>query len=192
MPGVTVEMFDWWFVWHSLENFRYTIWDPEDHIQAQNQQKLRCMDPSLTIREKLWDTTHFVIEDIGMGPGPLVLNFKYPGDLGFDTSKIGTKDCASIVCARGNGYGCPPFALPDVVMCHVAREIPGGLEMRSRFWLGYTCKDRKVFKSLPDWTRFPLFAPMGLLMHNIKEFTNLAALLPRIYAEEKGNFTYSM
>lgn len=190
MPGVTVEMFDWWFVWHSLDNLRYTIWDPEDHKQAQSQHKLRSMDPILTMREKLWDTTHFVIEDIGMGLAPLVLNFKYPGDLGFDTSRIGTKDCATIVCSRGNGYGYPPFASPDVVMCHFVREIDGGIELRSRFWLGYTCQNGKIIKSLPDWGRFPMMGPMGLCMHNIKEFANLAALLPRVYAEEKDNFTY--
>jgi hypothetical protein len=34
----------------------------------------------------------------------------------------------------------------------------------------------------------PAFGPMALCLHNIKEFTNLAALLPKIYAEEKDNF----
>ena len=28
MPGVTPEMFEWWFAWHSLEDLRYRIWDP--------------------------------------------------------------------------------------------------------------------------------------------------------------------
>ena len=31
MPGVTPEMFDWWFAWHGLDPMRYTIWDKEDH-----------------------------------------------------------------------------------------------------------------------------------------------------------------
>lgn len=34
MPGVTPEMFEWWFAWHSLEDLRYRIWDPEDHYYA--------------------------------------------------------------------------------------------------------------------------------------------------------------
>jgi hypothetical protein len=32
MPGVSGEMFDWWFAWHGLDNLRYTIWNREDHL----------------------------------------------------------------------------------------------------------------------------------------------------------------
>lgn len=190
MPGVTGEMFDWWMVWHSLDNLRYTIWDAEDHRQAQSQQKKRAMDPCLTMREKLWDTSHSIIEDIGMGLDGLCLNFINPADLGYDTSKIGTKACSTIVCGRGNGIGLPPFSPPDCIMTHFMREVEGGVELRSRFWLGYTVKNRKIIKTLPDWVRFPVFGPLGLCLHNAKEFTNLAQLLPRIYAEEKDKFDY--
>ncbi len=32
MPGVTVEMMDWWFPWHSVgSDLRYKIWDPADY-----------------------------------------------------------------------------------------------------------------------------------------------------------------
>lgn len=31
MPGVTPEMFDWWFAWHGLDPMRYVIWDKDDH-----------------------------------------------------------------------------------------------------------------------------------------------------------------
>lgn len=32
MPGVTAEMFNWWFGWHSVtSDLRYKLWDPEDH-----------------------------------------------------------------------------------------------------------------------------------------------------------------
>ncbi len=188
MPGVTVEMFDWWFAWHGLDNFRYTVWDPEDHRQAQSLQKERAKDPELSIKEKYWDTTHYVIEDTGLGMEQLSINFKYPGDLGFDMSKYGTAACGTIVCAKGTGVGQPPFASPDTIMCHFVREIEGGIELRTRFWMGWTVKDGNDFKALPDGFRMPPIAPMSLLMHNIKEFTNLAAILPKIYAEEKDNF----
>ena len=26
MPGVTVEMVDWWYAWHGLEDLRYMLW----------------------------------------------------------------------------------------------------------------------------------------------------------------------
>lgn len=188
MPGVTVEMFDWWFAWHGLDNLRYTIWDPEDHYKAESMQKKRVLDPDLTLREKYWDTTHEVVEDIGMGPEGLFINFRYPGDLGFDVSKINTEDCGTIVCAKGYGKGHPPFASADTIMCHFIREIAGGVELRTRFWMGWTVEEGKDIKALPNWVRMPPMGPMSLLLHNIKEFTNLATLLPRIYAEEKENF----
>ena len=188
MPGVTPEMFDWWFAWHGLDNLRYTIWDNEDHHKAESMQKIRTLDPDLDIREKYWDTTHEVLEDVGMGPEGLFINFKYPGDLGFDMSKIGTEACGTIVCAKGNGKGQPPFASPDTIMCHFIREVEGGVELRTRFWMGWTHLDGKDIKGLPDGFRMPPMGPMALCLHNIKEFTNLAALLPKIYAEEKDNF----
>ena len=29
MPGVTLEMLEWWFAWHGIESLRYKIWDPD-------------------------------------------------------------------------------------------------------------------------------------------------------------------
>lgn len=188
MPGVTVEMFDWWFAWHGLDNLRYTIWDPEDHYKAETMQRQKAMDPDLSYKERYWDTTHHVVENIGMGPEGLYINFKNPGDLGFDVDQIGTPVCGTIVCAKGFGEGQPPFASPATIMTHFIREIEGGVELRTRFWMGWTVSNGKDVKELPDGFRMPDFGPRALCLHNIKEFTNLAALLPKIFAEEKNNF----
>ena len=35
MPGVTAEMFNWWFGWHSVtSDLRYKIWNHDDHWYA--------------------------------------------------------------------------------------------------------------------------------------------------------------
>lgn len=188
MPGVTAEMFDWWFAWHGLDNLRYTIWDNEDHYRAESMQREKNKNPLLSYKERYWDTTHYVYEDVGMGPSGLYINFKNPGDMGFDESKIGSSACSTIVCANGHGEGNPPFASPDAIMCHFIRDIDGGVELRTRFWMGYTCTNGTAVKTLPDGMRFPPMGPMGLCLHNIKEFTNLAQLLPRVFAEERDNF----
>ena len=73
-------------------------------------------------------------------------------------------------------------------MCHFVREIEGGVELRTRFWMGYYFLNGKLIKGLPDNVRFPEMVLKGLNLHNIKEFTNLAALLPRIFPEERDNF----
>ena len=184
MPGVTGEMFDWWFAWHGLDNLRYTIWDHEDHYRAESQQKEKARNPMLSYKERYWDTTHLVYEDTGLGPQDILINFKNPGDLGFDVSQIGTSACATIVCAHGLG----PDGKPGTIMCHFVREIEGGVELRTRFWMGCGIQKGKVVKVLPDGVSFPLMPLRALNLHNIKEFTNLAALLPRIFPEERDNF----
>lgn len=188
MPGVTAEMFDWYFAWHGLEDLRYKIWDPEDHYYARSQNRKKALDPDLTCQEKLWDTSHEILEDTGMGPSTIVINFKYPGDCGFDASKIGTEACSTIVCGKGYGKGEPPYAMPPTFMTHFVRNIEGGIELRSRFWMGWGYVNGKDVKFIPEGVRYPDAAPMTLAMHNVKEFTNLAAILPSLYAEEKDNW----
>ncbi len=34
MPGVTPEMWDWWFGWHGCKDSRYKLWHPKSHISA--------------------------------------------------------------------------------------------------------------------------------------------------------------
>lgn len=186
MPGVTKDMFEWWFAWHGMEDLRYKIWDPEDHFYARQQNIEKAMDESLPMRERIWGTTHVVLEDIGAGADDLVLDFAYPKDLGYDQDLIGTKYCAAMMCA--NGHGIKPGQGVAAVMTHMIREIEGGVELRSRFWIGYQIVDKEPVKLLPPGIQVPLEVPQGLYAHNIKEFTHLAAILPQIYAEEKENF----
>ena len=128
MPGVTPEMFEWWFAWHSLEDLRYRIWDPEDHYYARQQMREKTLDQSLPMRERTWGTVHHVLEDIGPGPDELVLEFRYPHELGYEEEKVGTDACAALICA--NGHGPVPGQGVAAIMTHFVREIPGGIELR--------------------------------------------------------------
>lgn len=52
MPGVTGEMLDWWFPWHSVgSDLRYKIWDPEDHYFARAYKADYVCDPNVPINE---------------------------------------------------------------------------------------------------------------------------------------------
>ena len=57
----------------------------------------------------------------------------------------------------------------------------------SRFWIGYGMDDDKIICTLPEGVRVPVEVSQGLFAHNIKEFSNLAAILPAVYAENKDN-----
>jgi hypothetical protein len=188
MPGVTTEMFEWWFAWHSLEDVRYMIWDPDDHFYARAQDRAHVLNENLPMRERTWGVTHEVLEDIGAGPGRLLINFKHPEDMGFEADKIGTEYCATIMAGDGFSPGDEPGPPVAAVMVHFVRETGGGIELRSRFWMGYLIKDGEAVKVMPDGVSMPLEAPMGLFAHNIKEYSNLAELLPLLYAEEKDNW----
>lgn len=182
MPDVTPEMFDWWFGWHSVgSDLRYKIWDKEDHYHARAMDPAYVLDPSVPNNQKTWGVTHDILEDIGMGPDPLQLAFQKPSDIGYDMSKIGTPTCTTMVCAVGKS-GCP------AVMTHKAVAAEGGIWFKSHFWIGYGLEDGRLVKLLPDGASVPEMMPRALFGHNIKEFANLASILPELYAEEKDNW----
>mgnify|MGYP006964173643 CR=1 FL=1 len=53
MPGVTGEMLDWWFPWHSVgSDLRYKIWDPEDHYFARAYPASYVVDPNVPMNQK--------------------------------------------------------------------------------------------------------------------------------------------
>ncbi|MNP36999.1 hypothetical protein D3C76_1304230 [compost metagenome] len=72
------------------------------------------------------------------------------------------------------------------VMMHLFREVDGGVESRTRFWMGYNIIDKKLCKLLPDGIQMPIQAPMGLAFHNVEEYSNLAEILPSLYSEMNG------
>ena len=178
MPGVTKEMFEWWFAWHGLAPLRYKIWDRDDHFGIETTHRERLLDQNIPMNERIWGVTHSVIEDTGAGPQPLNINFKSPKEMGFDMEALKKSKVLSIACANDD----------TAVMVHSIREISDGIELRSRFWLGYNIVDKKPVKLIPDGVKIPQEVPEGLIRHNVKEFSNLAKILPSLYEEEKDNY----
>lgn len=189
LPGVTGEMFDWWFTWHPIDRLRYAIWDPEDHFDVDLKDRARAVDPSLSIRERHWNSTHYVWEDAGFGGIDLLeINFKRPRDLGYDERMIDTDACNALICANCVTYGTADQPDVPVVMTHFLRPKEAGSELRSRFWFGWQIIDRTPVKAIPDGAVIPKEAPLALLRHNVVEFTNLASILPEVYAQEKDHW----
>lgn len=182
MPRVTVEMMDWWFAWHPIgSDLRYKLWDHDDHYYARANKPEYILNPEVPMNEKTWGVDHDILEDIGMGPSPLRMHFMRPRDCGYDETLIGGDNCNSLVCAVGEG-DTPAF------MTHKFCKVEGGIQLISRFWMGYALIDGSLTKVVPDGVCMPEMAPKALFTHNIKEFTNLAAILPALYAEEKDNW----
>ena len=183
MPHVTGEMLDWWFPWHSVgSDLRYKIWDPQEHYFARADRADYVCDPNVPMNQKTWGVNHIVLEDVGGGPDLLKLCFKRPSDFGYDESLIGTDACQSLVCAIGEG-NCA------AAMTHKWAPYEDGVLFSSRFWIGFRMEENgNIVKGLPDGVRLPEEVTKGLFAHNIKEFSNLAAILPDVYRENKDLF----
>jgi hypothetical protein len=188
-PGLTGEMFDWWFAWHPIDRLRYAIWDSYDHYDVYVDDPAHTRDMSLSMRERHWDSVHNIWEDIGTGNIDLLrIHFRKPSDLGYDMSKIGTDACNALCCANVKVVGNEQLHDVPVVMTHFLRPVEGGSELRSRFWFGWQIVDKVAVKSIPDGVRVPAAGPVALLNHNVKEYSNLARILPSVYREEKDNW----
>ena len=176
MPGVTPEMFDWWFAWHGLDSLRYKIWNRDEHYYVQSQNVAQNLDESLSMKERYRNTTHAIKESLlpDQPPVDVRLTFLPPEKVGFSPEKL-REFKGTIVCTGGMS-----------IMVHFIRPTENGCELRTRFWIGYSAVEGKVAK-MPGFTADPRMGT-AFLLHNVKEFTHLAEILPGVYAEFKDDF----
>lgn len=194
MPGVTVEMINWWFAWHSLEDLRYKIWWPKGHfaVSISDEDRKKVLNPGRPAPLKFLGITHHVVEDVGVGTENIMIRFLTPEEVGFDMSRFKAPNVGTVVAANGlsSAEGAPPDGpKAPAVMCHFIREIPDGVEFRSRFWMGYHIIDKKPKLLLPPDVKIPETVPQELGRHNVFEYSNLRAILPQIYEEQNGQIT---
>ncbi len=178
--GVDVPMVKWWFAWHALENLRYMLWFPKGHfgIHINEADRKAILDPKVPIEEKIYGRVHQVIEDTGNGPEDIQIAFMRPQAMGLNIEGTPVK---WIVAANGMSIARATGIKAPAVMFHSIREIEGGVEFRSRFWLGYHFIEGKPVKLIPEGIRIPLEAMKGLAYHNVEEYSHLATILPRLY-----------
>jgi len=193
MPGVTVEMIDWWFAWHAIEDLRYRIWYPPYHlgIGVDEWARPRLLDPDVPVRDKCRHIIHHVTEDVGMGAEHIDIHFLGPEEMGFDMERFVAPNVGTFVGGFGfslNEHQPPEIPAAPAIMCHFIREVHGGVEWRTRFWMGYTLMNGHPVCMLPPGVHVPEEAPYGLANHNVYEYGRLKALLPLIHAELGGTY----
>ncbi len=185
MPGVTPEMWDWWFGWHSSESARYKLWHPDAHAYAGIRSD-RTARTDLTDQQKYLNNVSYVDEVIGGHLDQLAISFTSPGRFGIDVNRFeGTAVTGTV------GTSLVPVNVG--ILCHQVRPTEGGSEMRSRFYLnvaGTRALDAasvacaiKRGPSLPRSITFDLKFGAALLRHCGEEMNHLAGFLPELYAE---------
>jgi hypothetical protein len=130
--------------------------------------------------ERIYGVSHTVTEDTGFGPEKIDINFKNPVDLGYDPQLLAQSDSDIVAAANGE----------TALMLHVVRPVDDGIELRSRFWLGWNVdlQTHEPVRVIPDDAKIDGEVAKRLGLHNIKEMTNLAQILPSLYAENKDKF----
>ena len=131
MPGVTGAMFEWWMGWHYMEHQRYKLWHPRAHI-ANGTKEMKGDDPGLSDREK-YMTTHYVTEYVGNTKQDITISFLDPREYFSTTSVFAANGITATICGTV-ALQRAPITIGRLI--HQIREVEGGSEMRSRFWLG--------------------------------------------------------
>ena len=183
MPGVTPAMVDWWFGWHGDASAKYKLWHPQAHVHA----GWRETPPAGTSGRALYvGQTSIVDEYIGSDLIRGAISFVPPASFGFTDPRLDDDQQATIVCAR-LGLGDAPINIG--YLAHHVRAVPGGSEMRSRFWMGGAhVAGRNLIGSLAATVakrvlRITESDARALLVHCGQEMPHLAAFLPALYAE---------
>ncbi len=187
MPGVTGAMFEWWMGWHYMENQRYKLWHPRAHV-ANGTKDMRGDDPDLSDREK-YMTTHHVTEFIGDHCEDITITFQDPDLFFADTSDFLARDITATVCGK---VGLQHAPVNVGYLIHQIREVEGGSEMRSRFWLGKPelkglRPDGRINRMIGSkWITGRLAGSnigRAMVVHCGMEMNHLAGFLPDLYAD---------
>jgi hypothetical protein len=185
MPGVTPQMLDWWFNWHPLEGLRYAMWCPVAHTDIGVKDPAQHLDSSgVELRERNYGSTHYPVEGFNLeGAQRVAIDFFSPRDYGLDMELFTEPGISRAYCAN---VTLSLLKTPFNTFFHAVREVEGGVEYRSRYWIGYTMKSgvpRRVKRPMPfkmkDLAR-------NNCLHSLTEYNNLTSFLPQLYEEMGG------
>jgi hypothetical protein len=180
MPGVSPEMWDWWFGWHGSQDSRYKLWHPKSHVSAAWEDG--GDDVAYIGRNSI------IEEYIGDEFTDGLIQFKSPTEFGFSFDAIKDPSKAVYICVR---VGHSKLPIDFGYLVHQVRAVEGGSEMRSRFWMGGKYMSVRRVGILPDLATSILQKNKQLtgdtarkiVIHCSEEMTHLAAFLPQLYSE---------
>ncbi len=202
MPGVTLDMIDWWFVWHFIGpnrdivpkeqgNLRYKIWNPNCHWDTgliNEEDMKRYLDETIPMRERKYGVYNYMLETWDISKPyteddiPKMTYLKgvamNPVDFGFNPTLLRTKTAGSIIASTHEGW-----SKNGDMTIYQFRENDHGVEMRIRDWVGTTVRNGKIIHGGNDEPRSDENFRRSN-SHSYAEYQRLAAFLPALYAEE--------
>ncbi|MCC8141786.1 MAG: hypothetical protein LIO56_04525 [Lachnospiraceae bacterium] len=191
-PNATGAMGEWWFAWFPGDDMRFQIWDPLEHRHSKLPElgaMERLRDPNVPVAEKSRGLLVRALESGERGSETYNISDLYfmdPAEAGYDAEKIHTDACSFLLCCNVFIYT-PAGTLP-AFGTHFWRDVEGGCQMRTFFWVGYQVINGEGKCLAPKGVTPPLPALVRTLRHNYDEYEFLAQILPDLYAEEKDNW----
>lgn len=185
MPGVTPQMWDWWFGWHGSDHMRYRLWHPKAHKSA------TWKDGQNELIHYIGRTS-YIEEYLGSVCKKGAITFVAPSTMGLDEKKLAERGEVAI-CAR---ISLPKTPLKAGWLLHHIRPVPGGSEMRSRTWLGGAnvalgdnpgLIGKAVGVALAQLCRAIIPDPAAVMVHTSQEMSHLASFLPELYQRFNGS-----
>jgi DAPG hydrolase PhiG domain len=175
MPNVTSEMIAWWFGEYMQTTEHYRRWHPRDHV---------WMDWADKKKGTHLGAKHLVHEYVGGQLYKLKIHFIPPNE--FFDDEVTPDGNSLLLCAKLTFMNIP---IETTRFVHAVRNVPGGCEMRSNFWLGYINSPILLVNPVGNrWLTRKLLATYNLgrkiEVHCHEEMTNLAGFLPSLFAQE--------
>lgn len=192
MPGCTVDMIDWWFIWHFVGpnrdivpkehgNLRYKIWCPRLHRDTgyMPESMPRILDNSIPLRARRYGTLSYITEAMNWylpdDVGTIESACQNPIEFGFTAEDLSNPANGSIITAGYEGS--------DTVVFFQYRPNQTGVEMRFRQYKGVEFRKGEFVKHpLPE--PIPNKDLRTTLIHTFVENARLVSFLPSLYAEE--------
>ena len=193
MPDVTVEMIDWWYIWHFFRpasvpatagNLRYKLWCPIEHWDTgfnDDYSRSRALDNSIPLRERRYGSSNFIYESIDGGVGNKIMiqaRCFDPVEFGFDPALLG-RDGGTVVASS-----CINTSIDGLNIYHF-RPAFCGVEMRIRNYKGIRCENGTFVRTV-DAENSPITVEQmkRSAYHALLEYPHLARFLPALYAEQ--------
>ncbi|WP_394155419.1 DAPG hydrolase family protein [Loktanella salsilacus] len=185
MPNLTGEMFEWWMGWHYMEPQRYKLWHPQAHLNN-GTAEMAGDDPNLSNREK-YQTSHFVHEYMGNDAAKVTITFSPATEYFPNVEDPYSDEITALVCGRIE-LRKPKMTIGHVI--HQIRQVEGGAEMRSRFWMGrpqFTSYSKSDLRNRLAGSRVvsnlatPANFARDVLVHCGMEMNHLSHFLPDLF-----------
>ena len=189
MPGVTVEMLDWWFSWHSMASLRYGLWYPPGHYGISISKKSRARLPRPRCAGQAEDLRPHRPRGRGHRHGRRghLHQLLRPRADGLRHEPLPRAERRGAV--RRVRLDQPQGAEPSdirapAIMCHFIREIQAASSSaRGSGWATRLSTGNRCWPSCR--VNGAARRASGFAEHNVREYCNLKSLLPEIWAEFK-------